>query len=188
MKTVRFAQVVDHSGTPEPYTLWTAPEKDPEFQRAVKSDRVMSVHQENTGSKKDFGIVGFSPDPLAQWLIFPKSLKGFEGRRVVGVKYDLLKDAAGNSGAPTARARKKLTEFPVFAKPPSHPIEVDDDSEPKPTRSRKTKTATAPPANDALLKEVRRALKELKQGKAVAAYQRLEKAAATAAEKRRADH
>src|SRR4051794_6829647 len=92
-KTIRFAKVVATSGQPEPYTLWSAPEKDRPFQAALKQHRVMTVHQANTGSKADYGEVGFDPEEHGSILLFPKSLKPFEGRKIIGVKYDLLAEA-----------------------------------------------------------------------------------------------
>src|SRR5688572_17278959 len=93
MKTVRFSLVVKKSGQPEPHTLWTKPESDRELQQALKSNRVMTVHQSSVGTRKDYGTVGFAKSSGGgEILIFPKSLKTFEGKRVVGVKYDLLQE------------------------------------------------------------------------------------------------
>jgi hypothetical protein len=91
-KTVRFTQVVERSGAPQVHTLWLSPEKDPELQRAEKTHRVMTIHPAGSGGKTDVGTVGFKSDEgsNAQFLIFPKSLKRFEGARVVGIKFDLV--------------------------------------------------------------------------------------------------
>lgn len=89
-KTVRFAELVTKAGKPAIHPLWTAPAKDRTFQRALKEHRVLTIHQQNVGAKKDFGVVGFHQSPLAQFAIFPKSLRAFEGRRVIGMNYDLL--------------------------------------------------------------------------------------------------
>lgn len=88
--TVRFSQLVAASGKPQLHTLWGPPEKDADFQRALKSHRVLTVHQENIGSKKDYGLVGFSKDGPAQFLVFPRTIKSFEGQRVVGINYDVF--------------------------------------------------------------------------------------------------
>jgi hypothetical protein len=92
IKTVRFTQVVERSGQPQVHTLWLPPDKDPELQRAQKAHRVMTIESGGAGGKTDVGRVGFSPDSKrpAQFLIFPKSLKTFEGARVVGIKFDLV--------------------------------------------------------------------------------------------------
>src|SRR5688572_25315198 len=90
MKTVRFAEVVAKSGAPEAYQLWLPPKQDRAFQRAAKEHRVMTIHQENVGAKKDHGTVGFLEEPQAQYLIFPKTLRAFSERKVIGINYELL--------------------------------------------------------------------------------------------------
>lgn len=47
MKTARFAQLVSAAGQPEVHQLWVPAARDPEFQRALKAHRVLTVHQEN---------------------------------------------------------------------------------------------------------------------------------------------
>lgn len=90
-KTVRFTQVVERSGRPQVHTLWLPPDKDPELQRAQKAHRVMTIEPGSGGSKADVGTIGFERDAkLGQYLIFPKSLKAFDGARVVGIKFDLV--------------------------------------------------------------------------------------------------
>ena len=90
-KTVRFTQVVERSGRPQVHTLWLPPDKDPELQRAQKAHRVMTIEPGSSGSKTDVGTVGFKRDAkLGQFLIFPKSLKTFDGAHVVGIKFDLV--------------------------------------------------------------------------------------------------
>lgn len=121
--TVRFSQLVTASGKPQLHTLWGPPEKDPEFQRAIKAGRVLTIHQENVGSKKDYGVVGFSKDGPAQYLVFPRSLKRFEGQRVVGIKYEvfdvpLVSGKAGgekkpSTGSKSARSPQKRSQRTV---------------------------------------------------------------------------
>lgn len=76
-------------------TLWTRPEEDLEFMKAVRAHRVLTVRQQNTGARKDHGEVGFIADKQSSnlYLVFPKSIQDFEGKRVVGIKYDLLAEA-----------------------------------------------------------------------------------------------
>ena len=88
VKTVRFADVVDKAGEPEPYTLWQKPATDRHFQSALKSNRVMTIQQSESGT--EFGLIGFKQSKIARYLIFPKSLKRFENMRVVGIKWDLI--------------------------------------------------------------------------------------------------
>jgi hypothetical protein len=89
VKTVRFADIVDAAGEPEPYTLWQKPTADRHFQSAVKTHRVMTVQSSESGTS--FGLVGFKQSKTATYLVFPKPLKRFENQRVVGIKWDLLK-------------------------------------------------------------------------------------------------
>ena len=89
VKTVRFADVVEEAGKPEPYTLWQKPAADRHFQSALKNHRVMTIQQSETGT--EFGLVGFKQSKIARHLVFPKSLKRFENTRVVGINWDLVK-------------------------------------------------------------------------------------------------
>ncbi len=84
------------------------PAKDRELQAEVKAKRVMTVFQDSVGNKADRGVVGFEPGPSRQFLVFPKPLRGFEGRNVVGIKYDLLsdKEPPKSERAPTIKAKK----------------------------------------------------------------------------------
>ena len=90
VKTVRFTQVVERCGAPEAHLVLTDPTKDRALQSAIKAQRIMTVFQESVGTKADRGEIGFHPGPGRQFLVFPKSLKSFEGRSVVGIKYDLI--------------------------------------------------------------------------------------------------
>src|SRR5687768_9474237 len=92
-ETVRFTEVVKIAGPPEIYLPLADPKHDRNFMRAVKDQRVLSLKQEPTGTKKDFGTVGFVREKFVSYLIFPKSLARFEGRRVIGIKYDTLHQA-----------------------------------------------------------------------------------------------
>lgn len=90
VKTARFRDIVAKSGRPEIVTLWQEPKKNPAFQRALREQRVMSVHQTVTGTKKDFGEVDYIAGTNITYLVFPKSLKEFAGRRIVGIDYSLI--------------------------------------------------------------------------------------------------
>src|SRR4051812_9191307 len=94
MKTVRFAEVVAASGRPEVHLLLLEPEKDPALQRAIKAGKVMTIHQATVGHAADYGTIGFEKVG-GQILIFPKSVKRFEGRRVVGINFELTADPPG---------------------------------------------------------------------------------------------
>lgn len=201
MKTVRFSKVVQESGTPEPYTLWLPPERDRPFQAAVKAHRVMTVHQANTGTASDFGEIGFVEGVQGSYLLFPKSLKRYEGCRVIGVKYELLKETPPLPALPKAAKKPKLQPPPEVE--PAAPVEKAEQKPkakakpatkpPAPARAfeplrvfepaaAKPEPAEAPEQDDAsdrlreLTRKVRQALKKLEQGKTVAAFQILEEA------------
>jgi hypothetical protein len=192
MQTVRFAKVVEQCGKPEAYTLGLPPARDATFQRALREHRVMTLHQETVGTKKDYGLIGFVEGKGKSLLIFPESLEEFEEKRVIAVKYELLEEgeAAGEAPVKPQKQRAKAPEEEKTSPPKSvrsraeekppqpairEPIRVLPD--PPKTKAAAPKTA-APDAGELakLEKEVRKAMKALEQGKAVAAYQLLEKA------------
>jgi hypothetical protein len=213
-KTVRFTQVVERSGQPQPHTLWLPPEKDPALKRAIAADRVMTIEAAAGGGKTDVGVVGFDRAHAGngQFLIFPKSLKRFAGARVVGIKFDLVeqpklaapatlkafartpgpgrKKHQGPEPTPVHEPEEEPEEPPIVR--PKPPARAASHAQAKVTsaaktsqaiRQRETAPARAKPAGptaaeSALLREVRAAIKELQRGKSVAAYERLQRAAA----------
>lgn len=89
VKTARFAGVAEKAGEPEPHTLWQQPAQDRRLQSAIRNHRVMTIQKSDAGT--EFGIVGFKERAGARYLVFPKSLKRFENKRIVGIKWDLAK-------------------------------------------------------------------------------------------------
>jgi hypothetical protein len=90
MDTVRFAKIIESCGKPDTHLLLIDPAKDKALQAAIKSNRVMTVHQQSGGTKTDYGIIGFEPGAARQFLLFPKTLEPFADKRIIGIKYDLL--------------------------------------------------------------------------------------------------
>jgi hypothetical protein len=88
VKTVRFTAVVEKCGRPEVYTLWQKPKTDRHFQSLLKNHRIMTVRPTESGT--DFGEVGFHQKRNARFLAFPKSLKKFDGNRIVGIDWTLV--------------------------------------------------------------------------------------------------
>jgi len=88
-KTIRFSEIVEKAGKPEVYTLWQKPKSDRHFQSMLKNNRVMTILPSESGS--DFGLVGLREEKGARYLVFPKPLKRFVDRRVVGIKWDSVK-------------------------------------------------------------------------------------------------
>ena len=84
-KTVRFSQVVENCGKPQVYTLWQKPPGDRHLQAQIKNNRVMTILKSENGT--DFGIVGFKESREARYLIFPRSLKRFANKRIIGIDW-----------------------------------------------------------------------------------------------------
>jgi hypothetical protein len=89
VKTARFAQVLEKCGQPQVYTLWQKPAQDRHLQSQIKNNRVMTIQRSDGGT--EFGIVGFKERKGARYLVFPKSLKRFENKRIVGMNWELVK-------------------------------------------------------------------------------------------------
>ena len=87
-KTARFAQVVEECGKPQVYTLWQKPSTDRHLQAELKKNRVMTIVKTESGT--DFGMAGFKEIKGAAYLVFPKSLKQFVNKRVVGIDWTLV--------------------------------------------------------------------------------------------------
>lgn len=87
-ETARFSQIVEKCGQPNVYTLWQKPAADQRFKAQLKNNRVMTVQKSESGT--DFGIIGFKESKGARYLVFPKSLKQFADKRVVGVDWTLV--------------------------------------------------------------------------------------------------
>lgn len=88
-KTQRFADVVAETGKPQPYTLWQKPAQDRHLQSEIRNHRVMTILKTEAG--REFGMVGFKEQKGASYLVFPRSLKRFENKRIVGIRWDVVK-------------------------------------------------------------------------------------------------
>ena len=88
IKTARFSQIVESCGKPQVYTLWQEPSADRHLQAEIKKTRVMTIPKSESGT--DFGIVGFKETREARYLIFPKSLKRFAEKRIIGIDWTLV--------------------------------------------------------------------------------------------------
>jgi hypothetical protein len=90
VKTARFSQTIENCGKPQVYTLWQKPSADRHFQAQIKKTRVMTILKSESGT--DFGIVGFKENREARYLIFPKSLKRFAEKRIIGIDWALVRE------------------------------------------------------------------------------------------------
>ncbi|PYK23774.1 MAG: hypothetical protein DME59_16000 [Verrucomicrobia bacterium] len=88
-KTARFSIVVENSGNPQVYTLWQKPSADRHLQAQIKKNRVMTILKSESGT--DFGIANFKESKDARYLIFPKSLKPFADKRIIGIDWALVR-------------------------------------------------------------------------------------------------
>jgi hypothetical protein len=191
VKTVRFSEVVKRCGAPEAHLTLMAPAKDKPLQAAIKAHRVMTVLQQNVGTKTDYGTIGFEEGSSRQYLVFPKSLRTFAGRKVVGIKYELLsseepppRQRARPPKAPKARKAPKSAKVPKPAKalkarkPRRRPAHKDA------AESLPSKVVEFPPParehdEDEAVRELkrlaRRAMQALEEGKHVAAFHLLKR-------------
>jgi hypothetical protein len=120
-KEIRFTDLVDRAGKPEPVSLWSDPKQDRAFMKAVRDDRVVTLIQQPFIKKKDFGEIGYHQDPRAAYLIFPKPLPKGEASHVVGIKYELMAPPRVLLPAPRQESKLKRPTARPFSlhKPPS---------------------------------------------------------------------
>jgi len=90
VKTARFSQVIEKCGRPQVYTLWQKPAADRHLQAQIKNSRVMTIQKSESGT--DFGIVDFKGSKGATYLAFPKSLKRFADKRIIGIDWAFVDD------------------------------------------------------------------------------------------------
>ena len=89
-KTARFSAVIEDCGKPQVYTLWQRPAADHHLQGQIKKHHVMTILKSESGT--DFGLVGFKESKEARYLVFPKSLKHFTDKRIVGIDWALARE------------------------------------------------------------------------------------------------
>jgi hypothetical protein len=166
---VRFTKVVEKAGEPEAHLVLVAPGQDRVLRTATKEHRVMTLFQETVGQKTDRGIVGFEAGTNRQFLIFPKSLRAFEGKQVVGIKYELIKVKEV--------PKSQRAAPPKEPRPPKKPQRVEPEEVPQQPAREVAKEETEERRGDRrsseiseIKRKVRRAMKMLEQGKAVAAF------------------
>ena len=136
VKQVRFGKIVEAGGKPKAYLAFSDPDKDPSFMRAAKESRVVTIKQEPTSKHKDFGIVGYVKEKYATYLIFPRSLREFDGQRVIGIDYSILQSADVRIGGkvPAPRKKPEPKKAKAAAIPKAESPKPAPKSEPKPDR------------------------------------------------------
>lgn len=185
MKTARFNDVVAKSGHPELHLTWSAPASDKVLQAALKQHRVVTVYQQTRGSKKDHGIVGLEAAPKAQYLIFPKSLRLFADRKIVGINYDLLREGLSMGGQVLPPRAPRKASAPRTSKPrtSNKVVRFEAPERVLPPIVPKTKAPAPAPSlvrvqepeeTDPVKRGIRRAISDLKAGHTLKARKRLE--------------
>lgn len=106
-KQIRFSELVKKCGRPETVTLWTKPEANPPFMKAVRENRVLTLVLKPHGNHPDFGEIAFHQRPSALYLVFAKSLPKEPGARVVGIKYDLIEERTLNVPVKAPQTKKQ---------------------------------------------------------------------------------
>ena len=182
MGAVRFSKIVETVGQPSVHVLWMDPQKDTILQKAIKANRVMTIHQRSAGTKTDYGTIGFEKGVAGQILIFPKSLKEFSDQRVVGLKYDLLESA---SFPKSEQAPKSKPAKPTIRNKPNEnrvtklePPVVEESAPGKMVKFPAPKVEDKDRPNEEveeIKKQVRQAMKILEEGKQVAAFNLLKR-------------
>jgi hypothetical protein len=116
-KSVRFDSLVQQLGRPAQLILWTPPEQNRAFIKAVDENRVITILQPNVGTKKDFGAVGFLKKANVAFLVFPKRIPYAPSTKVVGIKYDRIAESkpegAVYKAKPNGRPRVPLRKKPA---------------------------------------------------------------------------
>jgi hypothetical protein len=80
---------------------------------AWRENRVLTIRQAPGGHTKDFGVVGFRSEHNASYLLFPKPLTEFEGRKIVGIAYEAVHTPPrGPVVKPSAAKRKSAYRPP----------------------------------------------------------------------------
>jgi hypothetical protein len=92
-KTLRFGDLVRQSGRPEAITLWTSPKKNRSFSKAMRENRVLTIHSDPASHHKDYGQIGFHEQKGATYLVFPKPLPKQCDSRIIGINYQLAEDS-----------------------------------------------------------------------------------------------
>jgi hypothetical protein len=122
--TVRFTEILMQGGKPKLYLPLADPQTDRAFTKAEREDRVVTLKQIPTGNRKDFGVVGALREKYVSYLIFPKRLTSYAGKRVVGIKYDQVDEETSITPQPSKHTKpafqpKKPTNVKLPKPPPA---------------------------------------------------------------------
>ena len=91
IKTARFSQIIQNCGKSAGlHAVAEAAPPTATSKRKSRKARVMTILKSESGT--DFGIVGFKESREARYLIFPKSLKRFAEKRIIGIDWALVQE------------------------------------------------------------------------------------------------
>lgn len=172
MAIVRFSKVVQVAGKPDVHLLWVDPADDSVLKKAEKANRVVTLHQEPAGNKTDYGTVGFQKGAAGQVLIFPKSVKAFAGKRIVGVKYDLLESKPipkSKQAPPPKPPQKRVAKAKPIVRSKPSPAKKEKELL-KVIPFPKEELETSDNEIETIKAKVRKAMKVLEAGKQVVAF------------------
>jgi hypothetical protein len=71
-KTIRFGDLVRQAGRPRTMMLWAAPGKNDPFSKAIRENKVLTIHAVPGGHRKDYGLIGFHEEQGAIYMVFPR--------------------------------------------------------------------------------------------------------------------
>jgi len=169
IQTARFSAVLAKCGQPAVHLTLVAPQKDPALRKLEGETRVMTIHRAHRGAGADYGVVGIEPDPGIQLLVFPRSLRRFAGKRIVGINYDLLTSDLHVTGRLPAGRRPKLGKK---SGPPPEPVALFPQPErtsPPGKAPREDLPPREPPTLPRVLRELRAIERRLRQKQYAAA-------------------
>lgn len=108
----------------------------------------------NVGTKKDFGIVGFTTRPNAAYLIFPRRIEDPADTKVIGIKYDQLATEAPKGPVykprPSTRLGIPMRERPRFQIDEESATTKTKETAPDKSHERIKREAKPPRARDQL--------------------------------------
>jgi len=113
--------MVKRCGRPTVHLTMMSPQRDQALQCQVRQERVLTIFPASRGHGTDYGVVGLLKGRGVQLLVFPKSLRRFQGKRIVGIDYSLLAGEAATAAGDTGAGFWRL---PHRAKPRPRPDDV----------------------------------------------------------------
>jgi hypothetical protein len=103
-------------------TLWVAPGKNGPFAKAIRENKVLTIHSTPVGHKKDYGQIGFHKKQGAIYMVFPKRLPKDPISRIVGINYQLAEEPESKEPRSLRTIGLNKTERPP---PPPRPAKPE---------------------------------------------------------------